>query len=231
MALRPDEFYDHALAAADGERRLPLARMTGWEISPFEQDGLRVAPLRPPVLPEPARHGEDPSDCRSCRNRDDGIWFNDRWRLTRIARSRRPAGAHAAPARPLRHGGPARRAGRRTWGAYHPRRPPRGGAAAHRPGPRVPHRGRRRAPARLVLRPARGTGAAATGRGWSSGTTCCRSTRRTWPTPTRRPSPTRWSPPTAAAVPPFERNGVAGHLPPHASPDQRLGVLTTRYGH
>jgi hypothetical protein len=85
MALRPDEFYERALAAADGEHRLPLARMTEWEISPFEQGGLRVAPLRPPVLPEPARHGEDPSDCNSCRNRDKGIWFNDRWRLTRIA--------------------------------------------------------------------------------------------------------------------------------------------------
>jgi len=85
MALRPDEFYDHALAAADGERRLPLSRMTGWEISPFERDGLRVAPLRPPVLPEPARHGEDPQDCGACRNRDEGLWFNDRWRLSRIA--------------------------------------------------------------------------------------------------------------------------------------------------
>ncbi|MCW2936092.1 MAG: hypothetical protein JWM19_7054, partial [Actinomycetia bacterium] len=53
MAMRPDEFHDHALAAADSEGRLPLARMTGWDISPFEQDGLRVAPLRPPVLPEP----------------------------------------------------------------------------------------------------------------------------------------------------------------------------------
>jgi hypothetical protein len=85
MALRPDEFYDHALSAADSERRLPLARMTGWDISPFEQGGLRVSPLRPPVLPEPARQGEDPSDCSSCRSRDDGIWLNDRWRLTRIA--------------------------------------------------------------------------------------------------------------------------------------------------
>ncbi len=84
MALRPDEFYDHALAATDDERRLPLARMTGWDISPFEPDGLRVAPLRPPVLPEPARHGEDPSDCGSCRGRDEGIWFDDRWRLTRV---------------------------------------------------------------------------------------------------------------------------------------------------
>jgi diadenosine tetraphosphate (Ap4A) HIT family hydrolase len=85
MALRPDEFYEHALTAADGEHRLPLARMTEWGISPFEPAGLRVAPLRPPVLPEPVRQGEDPSDCRACRNRDEGIWFNDRWRLARIA--------------------------------------------------------------------------------------------------------------------------------------------------
>ena len=56
MALRPDQFYDHAVAAADGEKRLPLARMTRWEISPFEPEGLRVSPLRPPALPEPARH-------------------------------------------------------------------------------------------------------------------------------------------------------------------------------
>jgi diadenosine tetraphosphate (Ap4A) HIT family hydrolase len=40
--------------------------------------------LRPPVLPEPARHGEDPADCTSCSRRDEGIWLDDRWRLTRI---------------------------------------------------------------------------------------------------------------------------------------------------
>lgn len=84
MALSPDDFYDHAVAAADDERRLPLSRMTGWDISPFEQEGLSVAPLRPPVLPEPARDGEDPLDCRSCRSRDDGIWLDERWRLTRM---------------------------------------------------------------------------------------------------------------------------------------------------
>ncbi|MFB7336920.1 hypothetical protein ACFC00_35665 [Streptomyces adustus] len=84
MALRPDEFYDHARAAADGELRLPLARMTSWEISPFEPEGLRVAPLRPPVLPEPDRHGEDPANCDPCRARNEGIWFDERWRLTRI---------------------------------------------------------------------------------------------------------------------------------------------------
>ena len=84
MALRPDEFYDRAVSIADTERRLPLARMTGWDVSPFEQDGLRVSPLRPPVLPERPRHGEDPADCDGCRNRDEGIWFNEHWRLARI---------------------------------------------------------------------------------------------------------------------------------------------------
>lgn len=85
MALTPDGFYAHAVAAADDERRLPPARMTGWDITPFEPDGLRVAPLRPPVLPEPARHGEDRSDCGPCRDRDAGIWLDERWRLTRVA--------------------------------------------------------------------------------------------------------------------------------------------------
>ncbi len=84
MALRPAEFYQHALVVADGEHRLPLARMTGWDISPFEPDGLRVSPLRPPVLPEPARRDEDPSHCTSCGRRDEGIWLDARWRLTRI---------------------------------------------------------------------------------------------------------------------------------------------------
>jgi hypothetical protein len=84
MALTPDEFYDRAIDAADDEHRLPLSRMTGWDISPFEQEGLRVAPLRPPVLPEPARVDEDASDCGTCSRRNDGIWFDDRWRLNRI---------------------------------------------------------------------------------------------------------------------------------------------------
>jgi diadenosine tetraphosphate (Ap4A) HIT family hydrolase len=85
MALRPDEFYHHALAAADAEHRLPLARMTGWDISPFEPGGLRVTPLRPPVVPEPARAGEDPADCHACTARNEGIWLDDTWRLTRIS--------------------------------------------------------------------------------------------------------------------------------------------------
>jgi hypothetical protein len=86
MPLSSEEFYAYALAAADDEQRLPLARMTGWDISPFEADGLRVSRLRPPVVPEPPRGGEDPADCGSCRRRDEGIWLDDNWRLTRMAR-------------------------------------------------------------------------------------------------------------------------------------------------
>jgi len=57
--------------------------MTEWDISPFEADGLTVAPLQPPVLPEPARHGENPSDCGSCRRRDEGLWLDEHRRLSR----------------------------------------------------------------------------------------------------------------------------------------------------
>lgn len=84
MPLSPEEFYAHAVAAADDQQRLPLSRMTGWDISPFEAGGLRVSRLQPPVLPEPPRHGEDKADCGSCRRRDDGIWLDDHWRLTQI---------------------------------------------------------------------------------------------------------------------------------------------------
>ena len=84
MPLAPEEFYRHAIDTADDEQRLPLSRMTGWDISPFEADGLRVSRLRPPVVPEPPRHGEDPDDCSSCRRRDEGIWLDEHWRLTRI---------------------------------------------------------------------------------------------------------------------------------------------------
>ena len=82
--MDPGEFYAHALAAADDGGRLPLSRMTSWDISPFEREGLRVSRLRPPVLPEPPRQGEDPATCAACARRDEGIWFNEDWRLARI---------------------------------------------------------------------------------------------------------------------------------------------------
>jgi len=82
--MSPDEFYGHALAAADADKRLPLSRMTGWDISPFEQRGLQVTPLRPPIVPEKPRQDEDPATCRTCAKRNEGIWFNERWRLSTI---------------------------------------------------------------------------------------------------------------------------------------------------
>jgi hypothetical protein len=84
MAMTPDEFYEHAIAVADSERRLPLSRMTGWEISPFEEVGLRVSPLHPPAMPDRPRLGEDPTKCPTCDSRDEGIWFDPHWRLARI---------------------------------------------------------------------------------------------------------------------------------------------------
>jgi hypothetical protein len=85
MPLSPEEFYAHAIAAADEERRLPLSRMTGWDVSPFETESLRVSQLRPPVVPEVPRSGEDPTECGSCRRRDEGLWLDDHWRLTHMA--------------------------------------------------------------------------------------------------------------------------------------------------
>jgi hypothetical protein len=66
MPMSPEEFYAHAMSAADADGWLPLSRMTAWEVFPFEQAGLRVVPLAPPVLPEPARGGEDAQDCPAC---------------------------------------------------------------------------------------------------------------------------------------------------------------------
>lgn len=84
MALNPEEFYAHAIAAADAEQRLPLSKLTYWDIFPFDEDGLKVAPLRPPAVPEKARSGESGVDCISCERSEVGIWLNDDWRLTRI---------------------------------------------------------------------------------------------------------------------------------------------------
>lgn len=85
MALSPEDFHRHAIDAADAEGRLPLSRMTGWDIAPFEQDGLRVVPLRPPVVPEPQRPDEDPATCATCAARDEGVWLDEHWRLRLIA--------------------------------------------------------------------------------------------------------------------------------------------------
>lgn len=81
MPLSPDEFFAHAAAAADAEGRLPLSRMTFWEIFPFEPDGLRVVPLRPAELPEPDRHGAGGVDCFNCSSMAGVVWYDENWVL------------------------------------------------------------------------------------------------------------------------------------------------------
>ena len=91
MPLAPDDFHANALAAADAEGRMPLSRLTAWEIFPFEPDGLRVVPLKPPQLPEPSRRGEDGVSCDSCAAVGQGdVWQDDRWRLVTFSE---PSGA------------------------------------------------------------------------------------------------------------------------------------------
>lgn len=81
MPLSPQEFHAAAMAAADSEGRLPLSRMTGWEVFPFEPDGLRVVPLAKPQLPEPFRNGEGDVPCSSCKPDRPWVWRDSHWRL------------------------------------------------------------------------------------------------------------------------------------------------------
>lgn len=82
MPLNPEEFYSHAMQAADAEGRLSLSRMAYWEVFPFEPDGLQVVPLAPPVVPEPPRFGEDGENCAGCTPDQPAVWSDEHWRLT-----------------------------------------------------------------------------------------------------------------------------------------------------
>ena len=88
--MSPDEFYARAMRASDPQGRLPLSRMTGWDIFPFEPDGLRVVPLAPPELPEADRSGENGRDCPACAPDRVGIWADEHWRLSPLGPSGAP---------------------------------------------------------------------------------------------------------------------------------------------
>jgi diadenosine tetraphosphate (Ap4A) HIT family hydrolase len=94
----PEQFAARARAAADDEGRLPVPPQAMWDIFPFEVDGLRTVPLQDPVLPEPARAGEDPAQCRRCADVEDGaVWSDERWVLTGAGPLGLPFGALLVP--------------------------------------------------------------------------------------------------------------------------------------
>ena len=88
--MSPEEFYAHAMRAADAEGRLPLSRMTAWDVFPFEQAGLQVVPLARPALPEPGRAGENGLDCPACTAGQLPVWSDEHWRLSVLGPSGAP---------------------------------------------------------------------------------------------------------------------------------------------
>ncbi|MCW2640871.1 MAG: hypothetical protein JWP76_3177 [Dactylosporangium sp.] len=63
-----------------------LPGFAAWPTFPFEGD-LRVKQLDDPVLLEPPRHGDDPSECRACSAPDEAyIWVSERWRVRSLDR-------------------------------------------------------------------------------------------------------------------------------------------------
>jgi hypothetical protein len=64
----------------------PVPDFTKWPSFPFEGD-LRVKQLDPPVEDEPARKGEDATDCSACNAPDEAyIWVSERWRVRAMDR-------------------------------------------------------------------------------------------------------------------------------------------------
>ncbi len=85
------ETYAARVAAAqDAEGRLGLehADVTGWDVFPFEPEGLRLRPGPTLAAEEAPREGEDPADCRCRTGAPRGtaepfgiVWEHDDWLL------------------------------------------------------------------------------------------------------------------------------------------------------
>ncbi|GAB3859489.1 hypothetical protein GCM10028801_20970 [Nocardioides maradonensis] len=84
-----EAFHARLVAAADAEGRLPVAtdQMAGWDIYPFELDGLRLKPLQPLGDAEWPRDGDNARDCACTGEKDDArlVWSNERWRLGHVS--------------------------------------------------------------------------------------------------------------------------------------------------
>lgn len=61
-----EQFMDRARAVADASGRLPLGSQPGWDVFPFEAEGLRPRPLEDAVADEP-RRTRTPDECGTCR--------------------------------------------------------------------------------------------------------------------------------------------------------------------
>jgi hypothetical protein len=77
-----------AAAGSDGRLSIDADGVVGWDVFPFEVEGLRLKPGPALVAAEAPRSGEDPADCQCARPDDDGdrsgwakLWEDDDWRL------------------------------------------------------------------------------------------------------------------------------------------------------
>lgn len=98
-----EEFHSRVAAATDDEGRLPVAieLMPGWDIFPFELDGLQIKPLEPLADAEPGRHGDEIAACgcqdpMSDAKSEDVAWSNERW-IVSVLDMRLPVGLILKP--------------------------------------------------------------------------------------------------------------------------------------
>lgn len=87
-------FHARALATTGPDRRLPVNvdEMPGWDIFPFEPDGLTYKPLDA-LAPEPQRRGEDPATCwcaGDLPSPETVVWSDDDWTLRYDAAAQLP---------------------------------------------------------------------------------------------------------------------------------------------
>jgi diadenosine tetraphosphate (Ap4A) HIT family hydrolase len=87
----PEDYYARLAACCGSDGRLPTAveGALGWETYPYEPDSLRLKALMPLAEAEPARHGEEATECWCAlpdEERPDWfdpiVWRNERWVLT-----------------------------------------------------------------------------------------------------------------------------------------------------
>lgn len=86
MPETPEQIYQRAIEAADGDRRLAMPPVTDWYTFPFDGE-ISVRPLDPPVDAEPDRSGEGGVDCWRCdHGLENAIWHDDAWLVAPLPR-------------------------------------------------------------------------------------------------------------------------------------------------